>query len=103
MSWYEYPVALLAMALCGGGGFIAGAVLVIKGFLDLHNSALPPPMRPQSLFSRENLSGGVIVSLLYIAGVVLLIGIAASIWFAVGSYGDGRYDAGFAAAAGGLP
>jgi hypothetical protein len=90
MSWFEYPLVALACALCGAIGFFAGAVLVIKAFVDMHNIGLPPAMRPTSIFSKHNLTVGTTCALLYVMAAVILAGIVTGGWFAFASYGAGR-------------
>lgn len=79
MSWFEYPLVALACALCGAIGFFAGAFIVIKAFVDMHNISLPPAMRPTSIFSKHNLTVGTTCALAYVAivGSAVAVGVAA--------------------------
>ena len=80
MNWFDYPLVALACTLFGVLGFLAGALLVVKAFVDMHNVSLPPARRSTSMFSRQNLTPGAALA----RGYVVLAGIAAALGVAVG-------------------
>lgn len=97
MSWYDYPLFGASLLVAAFIGLIIGALYTLKLFVDMHNDALPPRDRPETLWASLKINraaGRIILSLALTVfqGVFVVLGC-----YALSSYGAERYDAGYAA------